>query len=482
MKKIKVITLASTALIIINCLTSTHLAQEKPKEEKQFSSLWEGKLNAGSVSLRIVLKIFNNADGSFGAFLDSPDQGAADIPISSIIFTEDSLKFEIKRILGKYEGAIVKDSALIKGKWSQLGSSLPLDLKKIEKLTVVNRPQTPQKPYPYNEEEITFENKSANITLAGSFSYPKGEGKYPAVVMVTGSGAQDRDETIFSHKPFAVIADYFARNGIATLRFDDRGVGKSKGNFASATSEDFATDALAAVEYLKTRKEADQNKIGIAGHSEGGLIAPLVAVNSSDVDFIILLAGTGLPGKDILLMQTELISAAEGQKETITKKYVRFAEKVYDVINKEENNSLAADEIKKIYNEYLTTLTEEEKAALINSQEIFESNLKAITSLWFRFFLKYDPRPTLENVIIPVLALNGEKDLQVPSKINLSEIEKALKNGGNKNYKIIELPGLNHLFQNCKTGAVSKYGQIEETFSPVVLKIMKDWIWEVTGK
>ena len=470
-------------ILVLLCIGSNNflLAQEdQKKEEKKFTSLWEGTLKISSVSLRIVFKIFNNDDGSLGAFLDSPDQGANNIPVSSITMTGDSLKIAIQMIGGSYIGKIYKDSAIVKGSFKQAGMVLPLDLKKIDKLAEVKRPQNPQKPYPYNDEEITFENKSANITLAGSFTYPKGEGRFPAVVLVTGSGPQDRDEALMNHKPFLVISDYLTRNGIAVLRFDDRGLGKSKGNFAAATSEDFTTDALAAVEYLKTRKEVDPKKIGVAGHSEGGLIAPMCAVNSNDVSFIVLLAGPGVSGKDILILQTELIMKAEGSKEEDINKAVEQNKRIYKVITDESDSILMYKKLFALYDEDISKMSDDEKKKPDNSKESFERAIKTLLSPWFRFFIKYNPQPTIEQVTVPVLALNGEKDLQVPPFQNLPEIEKALKTGGNKNFKTVELPGLNHLFQPAKTGGVSEYGKIETTFSEDALKIMKDWILEVT--
>lgn len=470
-------------LLFLGVNNYTSAQEDLKKDEKQFTSLWEGKLKISSVSLRLVLKTFKNDDGSLGAFLDSPDQGANNIPVSSITMTEDSLKFAIQTIGASYNGKFIKDSALVKGTFKQGAMILPFDLKKIEKLTVINRPQEPKKPYPYNDEEVTFENKTANITLAGSFTYPKNGGPFPAVVLVTGSGPQDRDETLaggINHKPFLILSDYLTRNGIAVLRYDDRGIGKSKGVFALSTTEDFATDAQAAVEYLKTRKEVDPKKIGIAGHSEGGLIAPIVAVNSNDVSFIILLAGPGLPGKDILLLQAKLISKAEGEKTEMIEKSSLLNEKIYDAVLSEENNTVAEEKIRALYDDFYNSLTAEEKKEADGRKQMIEQGIKQLTKPWFRFFMKFDPRPTLENVTVPVLALNGEKDLQVPPKENLTEIEKALKAGGNKNFKTILLPNLNHLFQTANTGSPTEYGTIEETLSPHALKIMKDWILEVT--
>ncbi|MCX6169656.1 MAG: alpha/beta fold hydrolase [Ignavibacteriales bacterium] len=462
---------------------SINAQEAQKKDEKQFTSLWEGKLKISTVSLRLVLKTFNNEDGSLGAYIDSPDQGAKNIPVTTITLTEDSLKFAVQSIGASYIGKIYKDSLLIKGTFKQGALSLPFELKKIDKLTEIKRPQEPKKPYPYNDEEVTFENKSANITLTGSFTFPKGEGKFPAVVLVTGSGPQDRDETLgggINHKPFLVLSDYLTNNGIAVLRYDDRGIGKSKGNFATATTLDFATDAQAAVEYLKTRKEVDDKKIGVAGHSEGGLIAPMVAVNSHDVSYIVLLAGPGLPGKEILLLQGRLISKASDGKDEEIDRSMNLNEKIYNIILSEEDNSLAEKKIKTAYEEFYNTLDSAEKKAADTQKPIVEQSLKQLTSPWFRFFMKFDPRSTLESVTVPVLALNGEKDLQVPPKEDLAEIEKALKAGGNKNFKTVLMPNLNHLFQTAKTGSPNEYGSIEETFSPDAMKIIKDWILDIT--
>ena len=461
-------------------LAAGAFVEAQQKEEKQFTGFWEGKINTGALSLRMVLKTFKNEDGTTGGFLDSPDQGAKNIPVSSVAITADSLKFVINAIGASYKGEIIKDSAIAKGKFKQGGMELSLELKKVNKLTELVRPQEPQKPYPYNDQDVTFENKNANITLAGTFTCPKGDGPFPAVVLVTGSGPQDRNESLLTHKPFLVISDYLTRNGIAVLRYDDRGVAKSGGNFAAATTEDFVTDAQAAVEYLKSRKEVDPKKIGVAGHSEGGLIAPMVAVNSGDVSFIILLAGPGLPGKNILLLQGKEIGIANGGKEDEIDKAMKLNEKIYDAILSESDNAMAEKKIKAAYEEYYNSLNDEEKKDADKQKQMFAQGIQQLTSPWFRFFLKFDPRPVLENVTVPVLALNGEKDLQVPAKENLEEIDKALKIAGNKNYKIIMLPNLNHLFQTAKTGSPSEYGNIEETFSPLALRIMTEWILEVT--
>ncbi|NMB80743.1 MAG: alpha/beta hydrolase [Ignavibacteria bacterium] len=446
----------------------------------QQTEFWEGKLKVGGVSLRLVLKTTTDEKGLLTAKLDSPDQSVENIPVTSISISEDSLKFEVASIVAKYSGKIEKDSMVVVGIFKQATLTVPLNLKKVEKLTEIRRPQTPQPPFPYNEEEVVFENKSAGIKLAGTLTYPKQGSNFAAVVMVTGSGAQDRDETIFNHKPFLVIADYLSRNGIAVLRYDDRGVGKSTGNFAAATSADFATDALAAVEYLKTRSEVNHKKIGIMGHSEGGMIAPMAASSSDDVAFIILLAGPGMKGSDLLALQTELILKANGTPPDKIDESVKTNTAAYKIVVEQSDSALAYKELEMLFDEQIANLTEEEKKSPEYSRDNFKRTASTLLSPWFRFFLKFDPKEYLENIHIPVLALNGEKDLQVPPKENLSLIEEALKIAGNKNFKTVELPGLNHLFQNSKTGSPNEYGIIEETFSPAALELIGGWIKEIT--
>lgn len=450
--------------------------------EKKYDSIWEGTLDFGPQKLKIVLKVIKNGDGTKSAFLDSPDQGAVDIPATSVSMTKDSLKFQINNLGASFAGIINQEGTSAEGKFKQGMANVDLKLIKVEKVAQLNRPQTPKPPFPYKEEEITFENRDAKIILAGTLTIPKGENKFPAVVLVTGSGPQDRDETLFGHKPFLVIADYLTRNGIAVLRFDDRGIGKSKGNFSSALTTDFATDALAAVEYLKTRNEIAQNKIGIVGHSEGGMVAPLAASNSSDVKFIVMLAGPGMIGKDLIPLQQKLLLIASGAPEDAAVKQASEAKEIFDVIINTPDSLSAYNKLASMYEEKISKLSKEEKERPEYSRDAFTAVTKQYLSPWFRFFLKYDPRPALENVQCPVLAMNGEKDLQVPVKENLSLVESALKAGGNSKYKIVSLPGLNHLFQKAETGSATEYGKIEETFSPDALTIMKDWILEITSK
>jgi uncharacterized protein len=356
---------------------------------------------------------------------------------------------------------------------------MTLSKEKIEKQTV-KRPQDPVKPYPYYSEEVTFQNTKANIQLTGTLTLPTKDGNFPAVVLITGSGPQNRDEEIMGHRPFLVISDFITRNGIAVLRYDDRGVFQSKGDFKSATTPDLATDAESAVAYLKTRKEINAEKIGLMGHSEGGIIAPMVASHSKDVAFIVMLAGTGLRGDKILLYQQEVIARASGSPETAIQKTREMNTKAFDMIIGSKSDESLKAELTSYLTESLKNTPADLKQGGMTDDEMVSLMIKQFTATWMHYFIRYDPSVALEKVKCPVLAVNGEKDLQVPAKESLPAIEKALKKGGNKHVTINEYPGLNHLFQECKTGLPGEYAQIEQTFSPVVLGDISNWILKTT--
>ena len=478
--KILFINLICFALIIMVGIDIIVSAQQQDTSEISIEGIWQGKLKVPGTELRVVFKISKNPDGTLTATLDSPDQGVTGIPVAEVIFEDNTLRLEVKSAGAVFEGKVSDDFLVIEGEWKQSGGVFPLTVKRVDKAIEILRPQVPKKPYPYTEEEVAYENKEAGITLAGTLTLPPGKGPSPAVLLISGSGPQDRNETIYNHHPFLVLADYLTRQGIAVLRVDDRGVGESTGDFSQATSVDFASDVLAGIEYLKTRKEINPEQIGLIGHSEGGLIAPMVAVKSPDVAFIILMAGTGLTGEEILYLQGALISRAMGVSEEDIAKNRQFNEKIFSLIKEEKDKKTIEEKLRQMFMEDWAELNEEEKSRIGDPEVFLEAQLKSLLSPWLKFFLTYDPKPTLNKVKCPVLAINGEKDLQVPPKENLSAIEEALKVGGNQNYTIKELPGLNHLFQTAQTGLPAEYAKIEETISPVALKIISDWILEQT--
>lgn len=434
---------------------------------------WNGKLNIQGMQLRIVFNI-SYSGKSYSSTMDSPDQGARDIPVTSTRFEKSILKLEISTAGIYYEGVLNKNGIFV-GTFKQAGQSFPLNLtrKTIER---VKRPQEPTKPYPYYSEDITIQNTKANISLAGTLTFPKKEGKYPAVILITGSGPQNRDEEIFRHKPFLIISDYLTKNGIAVLRYDDRGTAKSTGNYKIATSLDFATDVKAAIKYLKTRKEINKNQIGLIGHSEGGIIAPMVAVESKDIKFIVLLAGTGIRGDKLLLLQQKLIGNASGISDKELQKANLINKGAFDIVIKTNDKILLKIKLTNYIKKALIDYPESKLPPGMSQDDFVKLQVNQLTSPWLKYFIIHDPAPILEKVKCPVLAINGEKDLQVPAKVNLKAIKQALEKGGNKKITIKMLPGLNHLFQECKTGLPSEYGKIEQTFSPTALVEIKNWI------
>ena len=438
--------------------------------------IWEGTLQIPGIELRIVLHILEMPEGSLIATMDSPDQGITGIPIDRATLKGNDLNLQIQSIGSSFQGKVNEDFTMIDGTWQQSGTSFKLLLQRVEKAIEIERPQEPDKPYPYFEEEVKYENKTAGIILAGTLTFPAEGGPFPAAILLSGSGPQDRNETVFGHRPFLVLADYLTRQGIAVLRFDDRGVGESTGNFALATSEDFATDALAGITYLKNREEINPLQIGLIGHSEGGLIAPMVAIQSSDVAFIVLMAGPGLTGEEILYLQSTLISRAGGSSEEKIIRDKFYNKKAYSLIKAENNERVLVEKLHQILIDYVNELSMEEKDRIGNIDIYLNAQLQSLLSPWFKYFLIYDPAPTLSKVRCPVLAINGEKDLQVPPSENLNAIEEALQKGANKDFVIKEFPGLNHLFQTTQTGLPDEYARIEETISPVVLKYISDWI------
>lgn len=443
--------------------------------QQDITGQWNGILDIQGKQVRLVFHIKED-DEKLTATMDSPDQGAKGIPVSSVTFENMVLKLEVKSAGISYEGTMGEDN-VVKGTFKQSIYSFPLELtkEKVEK-KVIAKPQDPLKPYPYRTENVIFENKYAGINLAGTLTLPQQEGIYPAVILISGSGPQNRDSELLGHRPFLVISDFLTKNGIAVLRFDDRGTGASSGNFQSSTSMDFAQDVEAGLAYLRSRKEIDSGKIGLIGHSEGGLIAPIVASRSKDVAFIVLLAGPGLPGDQILLLQQELISKASGISKSVIDKSQKDNKKAFALISKATNETKLKTDLTNHIVQILDNDPHPQIPAGMSKEEFVNMQVKQLTSPWMRFFITYDPRPTLRKVKCPVLAINGEKDLQVPYKENLSAIRAALKKGKNKSFVIKELARLNHLFQECTTGAPSEYAVIEQTFSPIALRKMLHWM------
>jgi fermentation-respiration switch protein FrsA (DUF1100 family) len=439
-------------------------AAAKPAVPSDIDGIWLGTLDAGATKLRLVLKIANGPDG-LTASLQSPDQSQQWLPANSATRSGDSLNFTIESLGVVYDGKIDAGLNSIDGTFTQGGRPLPLALKRVKDQAELEtrHPQNPVKPYPYREEEVTYANKAAGNVLAGTLTIPPGKGPFPAVLLISGSGPNDRDETVFGHKPFLVLSDYLTRKGIVVLRADKRGIGKSTGDLAHATTADFATDAEAGVQYLKTRAEADPRRIGLIGHSEGGTVAPMVAAGDPGVRFIVLMAGPGVPGDQIIVEQGRLIEEAAGATKEKAAQDADKQRELFALVEKEKDGAILDKELRA------------NLAGRVPDAQI-DMAIQQVTSPWMRYTLTYDPATALRKVACPVLALNGEKDLQVSAAQNLPAIKKALEEGGNKQIEIDELPGLNHLFQTAKTGSPTEYAQIEETISPVALDKVASWI------
>lgn len=441
---------------------------------QDITGTWNGILKVQGTQLRLVFNI-SKTDTGFSSTMDSPDQKAMGIPITTTTFENNTLKLAIPMASISYEGVLGSDGNIV-GTFRQGALNVPLNLSKgiVEKEKIV-RPQDPIKPYPYYSEDVTFVNSKAGITLAGTLTLPSKEGNFPVVVLITGSGPQNRDEELLGHKPFLVLSDYLTKNGIAVLRYDDRGIAESKGNFKTATTADFADDAAAAVAYLQTRKEINPKKIGLMGHSEGGVIAPMVASSNKVVSFIVLLAGTGIPGDALLLLQKALIERAEGTPEVDIQKGQTANRGAFEIVK----NAKTTEQLKTNLTLYYQQMedkkptTDDEKAT--NDQEI-QSIVNQLSSPWMQYFIKYDPATALEKVKCPVLAINGAKDLQVPPTENLAAIKTALAKSNNKNVTTKVFPNLNHLFQECATGSPSEYADIQQTFSPTAMTAVLEWI------
>jgi fermentation-respiration switch protein FrsA (DUF1100 family) len=446
-------------------------------EDPEFAGIignWQGVLKVSGVELRIVFTI-QEKDGVLSATMDSPDQGVTNIPTSEVILENDHLIIKAAALGGIYEGQLESDTG-IAGTWTQRGAAYPLELLKTPTATGSKRPQEPKGPFPYHEEDVEYANPKDHVKLAGTLTFPKSQGPFPAVLLIAGSGPQDRNGTVFGHKPFWVLADHLTRKGIAVLRFDERGVGASTGDNSRLTTPDLAQDVLAGVEYLKTRDKIDGKQIGLVGHSEGGIIAPMVAAQCAHIRFVVMMAGTGLTGEQILFMQGALIQEANGaSKEAIETNRLQ-QEQIFQVLKEETDENTMADRIRAILLTHVPNSAQHREAAI----KQIDAQLKQLLSPWFRFFLTHDPRADLTKVRCPVLAINGELDLQVPPQENLSAIEQALKSGGNRDVTVRELSQLNHLFQTARTGSVSEYAKIEETLSPLALETITEWILEKT--
>lgn len=447
--------------------------------------VWQGTVHhpkIGAVEFYFTIEK-KDANTYFGK-VDIPAQKARGIPVNAVRFDAPALVLDISSFGIVYKGRATADFSGIKGELRVGDEILPLELKRSAGVPEARRLQEPLKPYPYEEEDVTFSNPKANIQLSGTLTYPSGPGPFPAAILISGSGPHDRNESIAGHRPFLVLADYLTRLGIAVLRYDDRGVMKSEGDFHEATTVDFATDAQAAWVFLNRHSRIDGTKTGLIGHSEGAMIGTMVAAQNPKVAFLMLLAGTGVPGEQLALMQGQEVSRSRGASEEAIHKKTRMNERLFQVFKTQEDAQRAEEEMKQVISDSLAQMSDAEKKELNVSEQSLITDMKGFLAdyPWARFVLGYDPVTDLQKIRCPVLALNGDKDTQVPADVNLTAIGKALKKAGNTNYEIKRLPGLNHMFQTAQTGHPREYGKIDETIAPSVLQLIGEWILQTGQK
>lgn len=449
-------------LALVLCPVLDAGAQEAPEPVGDFVDTWHGTLDVGGTQLRMVVHI-EAAGDSLTATMDSPDQGATGIPVQQVTATDDSLALVVSVVNGRFDGALDAEGETIEGTWTQNGQSFPLTLKRGEvETTQVRRPQHPEPPYPYDTTNVTIRNPAAGVTLAGTLSLPTGQGPHPAVVLVSGSGPQDRRSVVADHALFRVVADHLTRQGIAVFRYDERGVGASTGSFSSATTADFASDVRAIVEELSAR--SDLGPLGVYGHSEGGLVAPLVARESEAVDFLVLLAPPGVPGVELIPEQVRRIARAGGASASRADSMRTVQRRLVTAVAQASDSASAAQQVGDLLREF----------GVSGSQ--VDRQVEQLTTPWFRSFLTQDPVPVLRDVDGPVLVLFGEKDLQVPPEQNRPPVETALQASTREEVTVETVPGVNHLFQPADTGLPKEYRSIETTMAPEVLETITDWI------
>jgi len=434
---------------------------------------WQGAIEVSNMRMRLQMHIAHDETGQLIASIDSLDQGVSGIPASQVVEKDNELHFEMSAFQAQYHGTLNASKNEIAGEWLQNDNAEKLNFRRSDKPLELHRPQNPIKPYPYAEEEVSFDSANADATLKGTITTPRGSGPFPAVVLVGGSGPADRDETTAGHKPFLVLADYLTRKGFTVLRYDKRGIAQSTGSYESATLQQLAGDAQSAVAYLKSRKEVDARHLGILGHSEGGILAAIVAKNSSDVNWLVLLATPASNGERTLLRQSELIARTGGLPEDQITRSQQFDRMAYAIVRQEKKP--AAVETK------LNELVEKSGLSASMPPAALQAQFRLMTTPWFRDFLDFEPQPLLEQLQCPVLALNGDRDLQIDADDSVPLLRKAYEKSGNKDFTVLEIEGVNHLFQKAQSGSPALYGAIEETIAPEVLNAIGTWLAKHTA-
>ncbi len=463
----------ATFVVLFVCLTASATAPSPP----ELAGHWEGAIATVTGDLVVRVDLEAGPQGWSGT-IDIPQQGADDLPLASIAVEGNAIRFAIAGVAGEptFDGTF--QDGEIRGTFTQTGSRLPFRLGR-EPLAGPARPQQPAPPHPYRLDEIRF--ASGAVELAGTLSLPPGAGPHPAVVLLSGSGPQDRDGEILGHRPLAVLADALTRRGIAVLRCDDRGVGGSSGSLATATTADLAQDALAAVAWLRGRGDLAAARIGLVGHSEGGVVAAIAASRSSEVGFAVLLATPGVPGRLLLPLQVRRLGEAGGASAGVVERQVALVEEGLELVARESDRERLRAGLLAVARRQLELLGGAAGASPEALESAVEREVEQLLTPWFRFFVTYDPTEALVRVRVPVLVVAGGRDLQVPPDQNLPPIVAALEAAGNREVTVHRLAGLNHLLQPATTGLPAEYYGIEETMAPEVLTLVGEWVERRAG-
>ena len=444
---------------------------------------WQGSV----VGLGFIVTFIPEEDGpGYKATLDIPAQGLSGAELTNVVYSETEIAFTLS--IAPPNGATWRAKRQVgattaEGEFEQGGNVVPFTMESVPEGKVLGprRPQTPEPPFPYDEREVAYTSEADGTKLAGTLTVPRDDGPFPAVLLITGSGPQNRDEEILGHKPFLVIADHLTSNGIAVLRVDDRGIGGSTGDMSMATSEDFASDVLAGVHFLAGQPDIDPGRIGLIGHSEGGIIAPMVAAASDHVAFIVLLAGSAIPGRDLMIMQLAAVQRSIGRPEGNVEQQIEAQRSLLELASEGADFPALTAAVAELTRIHISNLAEGQRPSTEELKPVIEAQARQLTTPWWRFFLTYDPRTALREVQCPVLAINGSLDVQVPPGPNLGVIREALAEAGNDDITVEELGGLNHLFQTATTGSPTEYAEIEETFAPAVLDLITSWVLQRMG-
>lgn len=456
-------------------------------QQEGLAGHWQGTLVVGQNSLRLIMHVAPSSDGGYEATIDSPDQGASGIPVSGVTVTGDSIRLDVSAIGAVYAGVRADDPDRIEGEWRQGSLAVPLAMSRVDSVPEVRRPQEPRPPHPYREDAVEIDVPGAGVTLAGTLTLPPGRGPVPAVVLVSGSGPQDRDASMVGHRPFLVLADYLTRSGVAVLRTDDRGVGGSGGSTFGITLRDRARDVLAMVRFLDEHPEIDGRRIGLLGHSEGGWVTPIAAMEApSEIAFLVLMAGPGQSPRALILTQQRALLEARGVGEDTVAAVVAFNERVFQVLDETPDPAAATARLENLAADMSGELPDAQASALLaylaaQPNAVHAQTRQVATSVWFRDLLAFDPEPPLRALDLPVLALFGDHDLQVPVPENPELMARYLDAERREDRTVLVLPGLNHLFQPSVTGLPGEYATIETTIDPDALELIREWIEGLSG-